>query len=120
MAGCEQGYLCDVCGEEVVSIADSELYLRYVTGRLPVEALPGEPERHLLCSPVLAQFIAAAPFSDITVDGPFSRHRLDPATVAEQTELLTRGWKRLQELAESSEPVSLADYPLPEFRKSAP
>ncbi len=32
MARCDHGYLCDVCGEEVDSIRDSDLYLRFVTG----------------------------------------------------------------------------------------
>jgi hypothetical protein len=34
MARCDKGYLCDVCGEEVEEIVDSELYLRYVMGEV--------------------------------------------------------------------------------------
>ena len=34
MARCEQGYLCDVCGEEVEDITQSDLYLAYVLAAL--------------------------------------------------------------------------------------
>ena len=38
MALCEQGYLCDVCGQDVAAIVDSDLYLRYVLGEVgPLE-----------------------------------------------------------------------------------
>ena len=28
MARCDQGYLCDVCGQDVEAITESDLYLR--------------------------------------------------------------------------------------------
>ena len=43
MARCDQGYLCDVCGEEVESIRESDLYLRFVTGELSSNELLGAP-----------------------------------------------------------------------------
>ena len=39
MAKCEEGYLCDVCGQDVAEITDSDLYLRYVVGMLDPEVL---------------------------------------------------------------------------------
>jgi len=35
VAACDQGYLCDVCGQDVAAITDSDLYLRYVMGEVP-------------------------------------------------------------------------------------
>jgi hypothetical protein len=40
----------------------------------------------------------------------------DPADVAVRENLMTRGWLRLQELAEKAQTVPLPEYPLPEFR----
>ena len=37
MAGCERGYLCAVCGQEVEEITESDLYLRYVLGEVEWE-----------------------------------------------------------------------------------
>ena len=116
MAKCDQGYLCEVCGEEVENIRESDLYLRFVTGQISSQKLLGSPERHLLCNPVVARFIVADGFSPVIVDGPFNKAELDAAYVAEQEELLTKGWHRLQELYEISSATPLADYPLPEFR----
>ena len=59
MARCEQGYLCEVCGQDVAEMTDSDLYLRYVLGEVDPETLHVQPERHLLCNPTLAQFIVA-------------------------------------------------------------
>ncbi len=117
MAKCDQGYLCDVCGEEVEDIRESDLYLRFVTGQLDSQKLLGSAERHLLCNPVVAQFIVDDSFSAVTVDGPFSKAELDPDYVAAQETLLTRGWRRLQELFEISETLPVSDYPLDEFRR---
>ena len=38
-------------------IAESDLYLRYVTGRLSARELLSTPERHIRCNPTSAQFI---------------------------------------------------------------
>ena len=116
MAKCDQGYLCDVCGDEVDNIRDSDLYLRFVTGQITAQQLLGSPERHLRCSPVTAQFIVDDAFEPVSVDGPFSKSELDPDYVAEQETLTTRGWQRLQELAEISHTIPVSEYPLPEFR----
>ena len=37
MAKCDEGYLCDVCGQDVAELKDSDLYLRYVVGLLDPE-----------------------------------------------------------------------------------
>jgi hypothetical protein len=116
MAKCDQGYLCDVCGEEVKDIRVSDLYLRFVTGQIDSRQLLASPERHLQCNPVVAQFIVAEEFPAVQVEGVFSKDQLDPASVSEQEQLLTRGWHRLQQLFSISATLPLAEYPLPEFR----
>jgi hypothetical protein len=115
MAQCDQGYLCDVCGEEVEDIRDSDLYLRYVTGELDGRSLLSTPERHLRCNPTVAQFIVDPEFPPVTVEGVFSKQEFDAAFVQERETLITRGWRRLQELA--VERPALPLYPLPEFQK---
>ena len=115
MAKCEEGYLCDVCGGDVESIADSELYLRYVIGLIDPETLHTTRERHIRCNPTLAQFIVDEQFEPVVVEGPFDKRQLDPAYVAEQENLVTRGWRRLRELEQKPEPTIL-EYPLPEVR----
>lgn len=117
MARCEQGYLCDVCGEDVGDIWLSELYLRYVIGQLDPETLHTTPERHIRCTPVLAQFIVHEAFAPIVVEGDFDKRLLDPQFVREREDLVTRGWLRLCDLGQQSEGVSLLEYPLPEVQK---
>lgn len=116
MARCEQGYLCDVCGCDVENLWDSDLYLRYVIGRLDPETLHTTRERHIRCNPTLAQFITAPDFEPVFAAGSFDKRQLDPDYVREQERLITRGWQRLKELAHQ-EGVSLLDYPLPEVRE---
>ena len=82
MAKCDQGYLCEVCGEDVEDITGSDLYLRYVLGDIEARYLMTAPERHLRCNPVLAQFIVDAAFEPVTVAGPFDKRHLDPVEVA--------------------------------------
>ena len=118
MAKCDQGYLCEVCGEEVENICESDLYLRYVTGQIDSRELLGSPERHLTCNPVVAQFILDEDFPEVLAEGPFCKGELDADWVSEQEELMSRGWRRLQELAEISSTIPVAEYPLPEFRRS--
>ena len=117
MARCEQGYLCDVCGDEVESISNSDLYLRFVTGEIAAGDLLAAPERHLLCNPFNAQFIESEQVPKVYAEGDFDRRQLDSDYVQHQSQLLTRGWHRLQELAALEAPLPLAEYPLPEFRK---
>lgn len=116
MAKCDQGYLCDICGEEVSNIVDSDLYLRFVTGQIDSQQLLSSPERHLSCNPVVAQFIVDDKFAQVTVVGSFNKSELDAAWVAQQETLMTRGWHRLRELARISETLPVSEYPLPEFR----
>ena len=113
MAKCDEGYPCEVCGRDVEGIRDSDLYLRYVTGQLDPEQLHVAKERHIRCTPTLAQFIVDAGFEPVLIEGPFDKRQLDPAFVAERESLLTRGWQRLQQLAETSD-LSMLEYPLPE------
>jgi hypothetical protein len=112
MARCEQGYLCDVCGDEVHDITESDLYLRYVTGAIDSTNLLSTRERHIRCNPIDAQFIVDPAFESVLVEGPFAKANLDAADVRRREELLTRGWRRLQELQQLGLPVS--EYPLPE------
>ena len=116
MALCEQGYLCDVCGEEVEEITDSDLYLRYVLGEVAPEKLHLLRERHLRCNPSVAQFIIDERFAPVICDGPFAKASLDPAYVVEQEARITRGWRRLQEIPTLG--VSILEYPLPEIREN--
>ena len=118
MAHCDQGYLCDACGDEVEDITGSDLYLRYVTGQLDGRSLLATPERHIRCNPTEAQFIVDPVFEPVVIEGVFAKSELDPAFVSERETLLTRGWRRLQEIAALPSPIPLHEYPLPEFRKT--
>lgn len=115
MAKCDEGYLCEVCGQDVADLIESDLYLRYVIGELDPEVLHTSKERHLRCNPTLAQFIVDDRFEPITVDGPFDKRHLDPAFVAERETLVTRGYQRLYELAGGAE-SAIINYPLAEVR----
>ena len=115
MAKCEEGYLCDVCGGDVEAISDSDLYLRFVIGRIDPETLHTTRERHIRCNPTLAQFIVDERFEPIVVEGPFDKRQLDADYVRQQDDLVTRGWRRLGQLALQPEPTIL-EYPLPEVR----
>jgi hypothetical protein len=114
MARCDQGYLCAACGEDVEAVADSDLYLRFVIGEVPLDQLHTLPERHIRCNPALAQFIVDDAFAPVVCDGPFAKANLDASYVAEQERLVTRGWRRLQEVPSLGLPIT--EYPLPEFR----
>ncbi len=114
MAKCEEGYLCDVCGGDVDGLAESDLYLRYVIGMIDPETLHTTRERHIRCNPALAQFIVADDFEPLAAAGDFDKRMLDPAFVKQRETLVTRGWRRLKELAGLDLPI--LDYPLPEFR----
>jgi hypothetical protein len=69
-------------------------------------------ERHIRCNPALAQYIVADDFEPVVVEGPFDKRTLDAAFVREREDLLTRGWRRLNEVANSGIPI--IQYPLPE------
>lgn len=113
MAKCDEGYLCEVCGKDVENVTDSDLYLRYVIGLLDPELLHAQPERHLRCNPTLSQFIVDKDFEPVVVEGEFSKTKLDADFVSAREQLVTRGWKRLQEIPSLGE-VSILEFPLPE------
>ncbi|QDT94417.1 hypothetical protein [Gimesia algae] len=110
MAKCDQGYLCVICGEEVEHIEVSGLYLRYIIGEVHAEELQTQPEHHICCNPVLAQFIVDKDFEAVLVKGPFDKRSLDPEEVKVRESLVTRGWKRLQEVKSSQR--SISEFPL--------
>jgi hypothetical protein len=112
MAKCDEGYLCDVCGQDVAELTDSDLYLRYVIGLLDPEVLHTTKERHIRCNPSLAQYIVADDFEPMIVEGPFDKRGLDAAFVHDQELLVTRGWHRLKEVTALGLPI--IEYPLPE------
>ena len=110
MAHCDKGYVCDVCGFPVEEICESDLYLSFVIGEMPATALTIEPERHVRCNDVQAQFIVDDRFAPVAVEGPFDKRQLDPAAVARREDLVTRGWQRVQEVA--VEGLAIEDYRL--------
>ena len=114
MARCEEGYLCEVCGKDVEEITESDLYLRFVLGEVDPETLHVRPERHILCNPSLAQFIAVEGFPPVVISGPFAKSELDPEFVAEEEARVSRGYRRLLEILEQE--LVLTEYPLPEVR----
>ena len=112
MAKCDEGYLCEVCGEDVANLTVSDLSLRYIAGMLDPDVLHTTAERHIRCNPTLAQYIVADDFEPITVEGPFDKRQLDDDFVKSQERLLTRGWKRLKQVA--GKELKIIEYPLPE------
>jgi hypothetical protein len=116
MARCEQGYLCDVCGGEVADMVDSDLYLRYILGEVPLDRLHLQRERHIRCNPVTAQFIVDSEFTPVRCPGDFAKGGLDPNYVRDQEEVVTRAWRRLRQLPALGLPIS--EYPLPEVRQA--
>lgn len=114
MAKCDEGYRCEVCGLDVRGLVDSDLYLRFVIGELDPEVLHTSPERHIRCNPVLAQFIEHERFEPVVISGALSRDSLDREFVQRRVALVTRGYARLWELAESSTACDVTAYPLPE------
>ena len=116
MARCERGYLCEVCGQDVAEITESDLYLRYVLGEVPPEELHLRRERHVRCNPALAQYIMDTAFAPVRCEGFFAKETLDPEYVTSEEARVTRGWRRLQELPRLGVPI--IEYPLPEVREA--
>ena len=116
MAKCDEGYICHVCGNDVESITDSDLYLRYVLGKVDPEVLHTTPERHIRCNPVLAQFIDDKRFEPVQVDGSMSLQNLDSEYVDQRKRLVSRAYRRLWEL-KNADGVSILEFPLEEFRQ---
>lgn len=114
MALCDQGYLCEICSEDVSCLTESELYLRYVIGEIDPEVLHTTPERHIRCNPTLAQFIDHPAFAAVFVEGVFDRRQLDSQFVTGRADLITRGFTRLLELERQGGELDVTGYPLPE------
>jgi hypothetical protein len=83
-----------------------------VLGEVDPETLHVQPERHLRCNPIVAQFIVADGFEPVVVEGPFAKAELDPEFVAEEEARVSRGYRRLRELSQLGIPIN--EYPLPE------
>ncbi|MFO0866322.1 MAG: hypothetical protein U0744_17040 [Gemmataceae bacterium] len=115
MALCDEGYVCDVCGQEVEAMVDSDLYLRYILGEVHPLQLANTPERHIRCNAAIAQYIVDPAFPAAECGGPFAKAAFDEAFVREEEARITRGWRRLQEAA--AEGWAIPDYPLPEVRE---
>jgi hypothetical protein len=115
MAKCDEGYLCEVCGEEVERLTDSALYLQYVIGWIDPETLHTRRECHLRCVPAVSQFIDDDRFApQVVLEGALDRRCLDPEFAAARVELITRGYQRLWELQTQRRGLTVVDYPLPE------
>ncbi len=118
MAKCDEGYRCAICGQDVESICDSGLYLRYVLGDLLLEKMHTVPEHHIRCVPELAQYICTPEFEPVSCVGPFSKAELDAAFVQQETQRVTGGWRHLQQLPTLG--LSLLEYPLAVLPASIP
>lgn len=112
MAACDTGYICDVCGKDVEAIVESDLYLRYIMGEVSPLELPRQRERHIRCNPAVAQYIVDPAFDPVTCDGMFAKSNLDADYVQQQEQLITRAWRRLQEIPRLG--LTIPEYPLPE------
>lgn len=110
MSRCDEGYRCEVCGRDVEAITESDLYLRFVLGEVPLELLHRHPERHICCNPALAQYIVHPAFPPVVCEGIFAKTNLDAAFVAEEETRVTQGYQRL--LAIPTLGLSVPEYPL--------
>ena len=111
MAKCDEGYLCDVCGDPVEQVTDSDLYLAFVLREINLEELPHRAERHIRCNPTVAQFIVDAAFESVQVEGMFDKRTMDQQSVHQRETRVTRAWLRLNEVVEQQVPI--VEYPLP-------
>ncbi len=112
MVACDLGYLCDVCGQDVEAVIDSDLYLRYIMGEVSPLQLPSQRERHIRCNPATAQYIVDPGFEPVACETMFAKANLDPDFVRQQENLVTRAWQRLQEIPTLG--LTIPEYPLPE------
>jgi hypothetical protein len=110
MARCDQGYLCEVCGRDVEGIPESDLYLRYVLGEVPIFRLHQIPERHVRCNPAIAQYISDPAFEPVVCEGVFDKRLMDAEYVAAEEARVTRGWRRLQAIPTLG--IAIDEYPL--------
>jgi len=113
MAHCDEGYLCQVCGEEVKRIDQSLLYLRYVLGWITVDQLTKQPEAHLHCAPTFAQFILDPDFHcDLPLDPALCKQQLDAEFRQARETLITAGYHRLKYLQKHRRSLSITQYPI--------
>ena len=112
MAACDTGYICDVCGKDVEAIIESDLYLRYIMGEVSPLELPKQRERHIRCNPATAQYIIDPAFEPVVCESMFAKTHLDAEFVRQQEELVTRAWRRLQEIPTLG--LTIPEYPLAE------
>jgi hypothetical protein len=110
MARCDEGYLCEVCGSDVEVITDSDLYLRYILGEVPLELLHRLPERHVRCNPALSQYIVDETFVPVICDGPFAKTEMDANYRHSEETRVTTAWRRLQAIPTLG--LHIAEYPL--------
>jgi len=113
LAKCDQGYLCEVCGEPVKSIVESSLYLRYVLGEVDLHELFGKPERHLQCDCELSGYISDERFQQTVACAEAANGNgstTNGTDFVERSARITRGWHRLREVVRSDIPIT--EYPL--------
>jgi hypothetical protein len=94
----------------VETITESDLYLRFVLGEIPLEQMHLLPERHIRCNPALAQYIVDPQFVPVNCDGPFAKAQLDPEYVTAEEARVTVAWRRLQAIPTLG--LTLPEYPL--------
>lgn len=110
MAKCDEGYPCEVCGGAVEAIVESDLYLRYVLGEVPLEVLHLQAERHIHCNPALAQYIVCDGWEPVECPGPFDKRTLSAEYVRLEEHRVSRGFRRLQSIPKLRLAIPL--YPL--------
>lgn len=110
MARCDEGYRCEVCGRDVEALVESDLYLRYVLGEVPLETLHRLPERHIGCNPALAQYIVDVDFPPVEFGGAFDKRIFDLGYRTDEERRVTRAWRRLHDIPKLG--LSIAEYPL--------
>jgi hypothetical protein len=110
MAKCDEGYRCEVCGRDVEAVTESDLYLRFVLGEVPLEMLHRLAERHIRCNPALAQYIVHPDFAPVMCEGPFAKSQMDAAFVAAEERRVTCAYRRL--LAIPTLGLTVPEYPL--------
>jgi len=101
-----------VCGTDVEAIIESDLYLRYIMGEVSPLELPKQRERHIRCNPATAQYIIDPTFEPVVCESMFAKTHLDAEFVRQQEELVTRAWRRLQEIPTLG--LTIPEYPLAE------
>ncbi|VTS03944.1 hypothetical protein [Tuwongella immobilis] len=110
MARCDEGYRCQVCGGDVESILDSDLYLAYILGEIPLHHLHTLSECHIRCNPARAQYIVDESFPSVECTSLFDKRSLDRDYVSQRENEVTRAWRRLQAIPRLG--LSVPEYPL--------